>query len=548
MKKIVIALLTVLLMLSNTQVVFAEDEETVSQEQTLVMEDLDPESLHIAKIGEDPYEEDEPVEMEGYRFDEMVRVSIVLDEPSVVDAGYSVQDYLEDDAAIDNPWYGTAPVRFNTIEYDQQGIYKYKIREKAGNDTSIKYDSHEEDVTVLVTDRGDGRLISQVFYDEDDAHFINEMNGGDLKVTKTLRNATAASSDADFVFVLHLYDSQGNELKESYPVLMPDGSEKTLVSGGSVTIKGDQSFTVKDLPHNSTYKIDETPAEGFEKVSEQNTEGTILAGQTLEATIENAYTVSNTEGGAKIEAKKVFLGGDITEGQFAFRLTNSSGEVLEEVNADVDGKVVFSEIQYGMEDDGGRFMYYIEEIMPENPDPYITYDTHKETVVVNVADTGKGVMLANVEYDKDGAVFTNKTMGLLKITKTLEKKEQVNGRKDPASFIFRVDVTYKGETYLSDVYTMVFDGAESQSIQLDDLPVGATATVTEVYAGGNYQSVGKNTKETTIIRDDLNTEEVELAQIEFTNTHTGSWKGGGSVHNHIVDGKAEASYALESGQ
>ncbi|MEE8810173.1 Spy0128 family protein, partial [Lactimicrobium sp.] len=56
---------------------------------------------------------------------------------------------------------------------DEVGTYTYTIRETAGNDGNIVYDSHEEKVTVNVSDNGDGTLQIEVAYDEDGAVFNN---------------------------------------------------------------------------------------------------------------------------------------------------------------------------------------------------------------------------------------------------------------------------------------------------------------------------------------------------------------------------------------
>ncbi|MDD6457496.1 MAG: FctA domain-containing protein, partial [Lactimicrobium massiliense] len=56
---------------------------------------------------------------------------------------------------------------------DEIGTYTYTIREVAGTDANIVYDSHEETVTVTVSDNGDGTLHIEVAYDEDSAVFNN---------------------------------------------------------------------------------------------------------------------------------------------------------------------------------------------------------------------------------------------------------------------------------------------------------------------------------------------------------------------------------------
>ena len=313
-----------------------------------------------------------------------------------------------DGNTIPNPNYGTANVYFDTITYDKQGVYKYTIKEIKGSDPSIDYDGHTEHVTVYVTDRGDGRLTTSVMYDESGANFKNKMSSGDLKVSKTIRNATAAAAESEFFFTLYLKDSTGKEIKTEYDVEKTDGTKTKIKSGGAVSIKGGQSFTVKGLPHNSTYTVVEGAASGFEQVGSENTEGTIFAGRTAEASFENAYSSKTTGGvgGAVIEAKKVFENADIKEKQFKFRLLDSEMEEIETVYAETDGTITFSPMDFTLEDDGQRYVYYIEEI--KGNEDRVTYDTHRERVAIEINDNGDGTMKAEVVYATgETPVFTN---------------------------------------------------------------------------------------------------------------------------------------------
>ena len=56
---------------------------------------------------------------------------------------------------------------------DEVGTYTYTIRETAGKDKNVVYDSHEETVTVTVSDNGDGTLLIETAYDKDGAVFEN---------------------------------------------------------------------------------------------------------------------------------------------------------------------------------------------------------------------------------------------------------------------------------------------------------------------------------------------------------------------------------------
>ena len=454
----------------------------------------------------------------------------------------------EEGNTIPNPYYGTAPVYFDSIRYEHQGIYHYTIKEVAGSDGSIRYDDHEEKVTVRVTDRGNGRLNAEVFYDQSGANFRNAMSSGDLKVSKTLHNATAGAAERSFYFTLYFFDSRGNEISEQYEVTLPDGTTTMISSGGAVSIKGGESFTVHGLPHKSSYIVVESPADGYELVSKTNDEGMITAGQTAEASFENAYnSTTQKEGGtgALIEAKKVLENGVIEEEQFSFRLSDSAGEEIETVYAGTDGKVEFSALHYTLEDDGKRFIYYVEEVAGNDPD--ITYDDHREKVGVTVHDNGDGTMTAEVSYDGETEeeqstppVFTNvKRPVELKITKTVSRYES----SSPATFVFRVKGTMtdaegeKNEIY-NDVVSLTFSKEGVESVTLTGLPIGAEFTVEEIYSGAAYEIEGDREKMITLSGEEENV-------VSFTNTYDDSPKKGYGANNHFVNEEGKWNWSSD---
>ena len=480
----------------------------------------------------------------------------------------------EDGNPIDNVYFGTAPVYFDDLTFTQQGVYHYTIKEKVATGGSINYDTHEEHVTVCVTDRGDGRLITQVLYDESGANFRNSMSNGDLKVSKTVRNATALSADKSFVFTLYLFDKAGNEIREEYPLTKSNGEKTTITSGGATTLKDGEYFVVSELPHGSTYIAVETPTDGFELAEKQGDEGTIIAGQTQEASFVNAYT-SKTDrpggGGAVLEAKKILEGGKIGQEQFQFKLLDSSENLLETVFADGDGKVEFSALHYTLEDDGKTYTYYIEEvpgvIQPDDgadaggsdeadegeepapgdegdsetivADPNVIYDTHRERVTVTVNDNGDGTMTAAVKYSGETEeesqkppVFTNKMKkGNLEITKILSNFES----SEPATFVFDITASAGKNSEGQDivVYTNVasltFTGPDTKSVLLTGIPVGATVTVTEVYSGARY--VAEVTEQTAVIQP---ADSQTPASVSFTNSYDNTGPGGHGILNSFT--------------
>ena len=60
-------------------------------------------------------------------------------------------------------------IAFSELEFDKAGTYTFKITEKAGSDTSIKYDTKTVTATVTVVDKGKGALEATVSYDDEKA-------------------------------------------------------------------------------------------------------------------------------------------------------------------------------------------------------------------------------------------------------------------------------------------------------------------------------------------------------------------------------------------
>ena len=129
--------------------------------------------------------------------------------------------------------------------------------------------------------------------------------------------------------------------------------------------------------------------------------------------------------------------------------------------------------------------------------------------------------------------------GSLEINKDLDV---FNATYDSATFIFNVHVKKLDGTETNNVYKMEFTGAGGNSLEIDNLPAGATVTVTEVYSGASYSLTSANDQQVIIIADDS-------VSVSFTNTHNGGQNGGSGVVNRYynkegaIDVEAEGSDA-----
>lgn len=142
-----------------------------------------------------------------------------------------------------------------------------------------------------------------------------------------------------------------------------------------------------------------------------------------------------------------------------------------------------------------------------------------ENGVINTANPGGWIydLTVNMKPEIDDL------NGRLEIVKTLRTYEA----SAPATFVFQVDWDVDGKHY-SEVYSMVFDAPGARRLEIDNLPVGATVTVREVYSGAVYTLVSEP-EQTALIEAD------KTARVEFVNDYEDSPpNGGGSITNRFT--------------
>ncbi len=144
----------------------------------------------------------------------------------------------------------------------------------------------------------------------------------------------------------------------------------------------------------------------------------------------------------------------------------------------------------------------------------------------NTAGTGDWLYDVTVSLKPERAI----RFGSLEIVKTLQQYEV----KDPATFVFQVDATLRGEKVFSDVVSISFTpGSPNQkSKRIDNLPVSAEVTVKEVYSGAVYHVVTSDTQTAVIPANDV-------VSVGFTNDYSTTDKGGGAVTNNFTYSASE---------
>ena len=300
-------------------------------------------------------------------------------------------------------------LRTQQVKSDASGNWSYSFDglDKYKNGAEINYSVQEDYVPGYVAAYGNNGEITNKY----DPY-------GNLTIAKTIKGATPAAAGKEFVFKLSLAKENNEVDTGDYAYTTSDGRSGTIAAGGTLTLKGGQTATIKNLPSEDSYAISEVETDGYTIADASNTSGTIHAGQTANASITNTY---ESTGSIQLKANKVLTGRTLANKQFSFQVLDERGNVLRTASCKADGSVAFGLIKYNTSDDGKTYTYYIQEKVPAdavnaegttwesaNVDEKAaggfskkgyTYDSSKHKVTVAVADNGDGTMKATPTYE-----------------------------------------------------------------------------------------------------------------------------------------------------
>ena len=224
---------------------------------------------------------------------------------------------------------------------------------------------------------------------------------GDIILTKRVKNATSSVTNKDFEFTLLVKKDNGDPDSDSYKYETTDGRRGSISNGGKLTLRADQSVTVKDIHSKYSYEWIEKIEDGFESTSE-NSSGVVKSIPNPVATFTNTYS---TVGSTVLRGRKVLQNKKQEPYQFTFDLFTENNQLIRSATNDSNGEIYFGSIQYSNEDAGRTYRYKIRE--RDLGERGYTYDRHEDIVTVRVVDNGDGTMTATPTYDNDGATFTN---------------------------------------------------------------------------------------------------------------------------------------------
>lgn len=316
-----------------------------------------------------------------------------------------------------------------TVKGLNLGEYDYTLKEVAGSDSTITYDSTEVRVHVSVKAEGD-KAKATVTYDgkNDIPTFKNTYQPAETSVTLAAKKAyvksdstPAALKGSEFAFDLYEGDLTAEQLKGKQPIRSAKNGEDGTVTFPAInyTKAGEYKYTIVekkgDLSHVT---FDDAVHHAAVKVMDKA--GKLDAAVAYDGDKADAPTFTNTytaKGSVELTATKVVAVAPgfthdtkLKGGEYTFELKDADGKVLDTAKNEADGTVKFTR-DFELADLGGAaskdFTYTIVE--QSGTEPGMVYDTHALTYKVTVKDDGTGTLNAKaiVTSTSGPETFTN---------------------------------------------------------------------------------------------------------------------------------------------
>ena len=309
------------------------------------------------------------------------------------------------------------------------GEYDYTLKEVAGSDSTITYDSTEVRVHVSVKAEGD-KAKATVTYDgkNDIPTFKNTYQPAKTSATLTAKKSYVKSDNTPIVlkggeFTFDVYEGNltAEQLKDKRPIQTAENGEDGTVTFPAIdyTKAGEYKYTIVekkgDLSHVT---FDDAVHHAAVKVVDKA--GKLDAAVAYDGDKADAPTFTNTytaKGSVELTATKVVAVAPgfthdtkLKGGEYTFELKDADGKVLDTAKNEADGTVKFTR-DFELADLGGAASKDFAYTIAEKPgaEPGMDYDGHPLTYKVTVTDGGTGALNAKaiVTSASGSDTFTN---------------------------------------------------------------------------------------------------------------------------------------------
>ncbi|GGN50502.1 Spy0128 family protein [Oceanobacillus indicireducens] len=288
-------------------------------------------------------------------------------------------------------------VIFDEITYEEVGDYEYTIREVEGTQLGVTYDQSEINVTVNVSDDGEGKLVAVASYDKPAAFsnsYTPEPGSVVLEANKELNGQKLVNGQFSF----ELVDESG----EVVQTVTSNADGQVIFDEIDYEATGTHTYIIREAEgtqggmtyDQKTYTV---------VVNVTDDEGQLVATPNYiggPAVFTNNYEADPDR--VVVEAKKILEGQNLVKDQFTFQLLNESEEVIQTTTNNADGQVIFDEMVF---DEVGVYHFSIREV--EGTQGGITYDSTVYNISVDVVDGREGQLIATVNYIDGPAEFKN---------------------------------------------------------------------------------------------------------------------------------------------
>ena len=314
-----------------------------------------------------------------------------------------------------------------TVKGLNPGEYDYTLKEVAGSDSTITYDSTEVRVHVSVKAEGD-KAKATVTYDgkNDIPTFKNAYQPAETSVALAAKKAyvksdstPAALKGGEFAFDLYEGDLTAEQLKDKQPIRSAENGEDGTVTFPAIdyTKAGEYKYTIVekkgDLSHVA---FDDAVHHAAVKVVDKA--GKLDAAVAYDGDKADAPTFTNTytaKGSVELTATKVVAVAPgfthdtkLKGGEYTFELKDADGKVLGTAKNEADGTVKFTR-GFELADLGGAASKDFAYTIAEKPgaEAGMVYDNHTLTYTVTVTDDGAGTLTATPQVTSGDKTFTN---------------------------------------------------------------------------------------------------------------------------------------------
>lgn len=318
----------------------------------------------------------------------------------------------------------TKTVKINSGAFPTDGVYRYQVKERKGNNAGVAYDSRTWILTVTVQDdltTFKRHVTVNAACDgvqSDTIQFTNTYAPKDTQArivaSKLFTNADkSATKITDFQFDLYANDkATGTPIQtvnatadgrvEFSPLLFTkaklNGKDKATFSY-SVRERNTGAAGVKYDDHYAVWTVTVTDDNsGQLKTSLINPAISMKNGETIDnGQFVNSYSsqpVSVTPKASKVIDNPKHTLRLLNANEFTFELQDTNGKTIQSKANNVDGTVTFDKLAYNTV---GEHDYRIVEKTGQLKG--ITYDQTVHTMHVNVTDNGYGQLKASTSYD-----------------------------------------------------------------------------------------------------------------------------------------------------